>query len=113
MHINLIILEWIQKIHPTDYSIVPAALGRSITVGNQFAKIQLCWSTDQKLFFKAMGSPFLLAMMKWLYSTLQKTQLPPDNVTITSLVQQFQLPDNRRSDALLILKLLQRFKASR
>lgn len=61
-----------------------------------------------KYYCKAIGSPYLLAMAKWLTKLLQENKLVIyKTINIAELQCKFSLPRNKRQDALLILQLIE------
>lgn len=61
--------------------------------------------------FKAIGSPYLLGMTKWIVMQLQNGQLAfLTTLDITKLQYTFDLPAHKRQDALIILQLIEQVK---
>ncbi|WP_119328025.1 hypothetical protein [Cysteiniphilum halobium] len=71
------------------------------------------YSDQVDYYFKAIGSPYLLAMTKWLVIQLQDQQMREfANITIGQLQQAFDLPAHKRQDALVILQLIEQLHPS-
>ncbi|WP_440617447.1 hypothetical protein [Cysteiniphilum sp. 6C5] len=66
------------------------------------------YSDQANYYFKAIGSPYLLAMTKWLVMQLQdEKKITLADIDIAQLQQMFDLPTHKRQDALVILQLIE------
>ncbi len=74
------------------------------------------YSDQTNYYFKAIGSPYLLAITKWLVMQLQdndKAALTAfADIDIAKLQQMFDLPMHKRQDALVILQLIEQLYPS-
>ena len=69
------------------------------------------YSDQGNYYFKVIGSPYLLAMVKWLSIQLQaKQKASLETLDIANLQQMFDLPTHKRQDALLILQLIEQLQ---
>ena len=71
----------------------------------------LIYRDHARYYFKAIGSPYLLAMSKWLMTQLQAKEMQTlADIDIAKLQQTFDLPTHKRQDALVILQLIEQLQ---
>ena len=106
---NQYVLSLLKEINRLDcnHSVSDAQI--TIQVGEAQQQV-IIYYWEKRYYFKAIGSPYLLAMAKWLKEKLQQNQsLELENYTIIDLVSQFSLPQHKRKDGLLILQLIEQW----
>lgn len=105
--LNKIVLSLIKNItlHECQYSNKHARL---IGHAGDYRQQALMYKDERGYHFKVIGSPYLLAMTKWLSMELENNKLIHlADSNIRKLQENFNLPDNKRQDALIILQLIE------
>ncbi|WP_116963404.1 hypothetical protein [Fastidiosibacter lacustris] len=100
------VLSLLDNINSTDFLPSKTVL-KQVKIGEGMQQIIIACD-DNRYYFAAIGSPYLLAMGKWLKDNLQQgTWMKIKDYQITDLVEYFSLPEHKRQDALLILNLIE------
>lgn len=111
---NDMIVKWLAKITDEDY--LPDDISESdkvcIAAGSDMNQVVITMARKH-VYFSVVGSPYLMAMTKWLQQQLIKEDIVTlKQQTISTLVDQFHLPSYKRQDALLILSLIEQINAT-
>ena len=111
---NDIILRWLSAITPQDYLSGKVAQGGQICIAAGAEMNQIIITIIKKqVYFSVVGSPYLMAMTKWLQQMLIKDDITGlKQQTVLTLARQFDLPAYKRQDALLILSLIEQINAA-
>ena len=103
---NQRVLKWLLKIDKNDY-LSDKSLSPKVIMGEGNQQVVFAISED-KCYFSVIGSPYLMAMSKWLQAVINKGQYTSiKDYSIIQLVELFDLPEHKRQDALLILQLIE------
>ncbi|GGF96893.1 hypothetical protein GCM10010995_12720 [Cysteiniphilum litorale] len=104
------ILDLLQAITLKDCQYNPSCV-QTIAHAGELGQQVFIYSDQTNYYFQAIGSPYLLAMTKWLVMQLQdkdKAALATfADIDIAKLQQMFDLPTHKRQDALVILQLIE------
>lgn len=101
------VLSLLKKITLKDCQYDHASV-QTIAHAGESAQQVFVYSDQDNYYFKAIGSPYLLAMTKWLLMQLQeKDKMVFADIDIAQLQQMFDLPMHKRQDALVILQLIE------
>ena len=106
---NQQVLQWLLKINEDDC----LELDQSsvvITAGSDYQQV-VFGEIDKKYYFCVIGSPYLMAMTKWLQEQLNTSPaMSLEHYDVTQLVDLFELPQHKRKDALLIVQLIEQLQ---
>lgn len=84
---------------------------QTIARAGELGQQVLIYSDHAHYYFKAIGSPYLLAMTKWLVMQLHDKEMQKlADIDIAKLQQDFDLPTHKRQDALVILQLIEQLQ---
>ncbi len=102
------ILDLLQAITLKDCQYNPSCV-QTIAHAGELGQQVFIYSDQANYYFKAIGSPYLLAMTKWLVMQLQDNDKAAlaTFADIAKLQQMFDLPAHKRQDALVILQLIE------
>lgn len=100
------LIEWLEKITSEDY-LPERALSQSIVIDDGTAEVAIDPRT-RPVRFAVFGSPYLIAMMKWLQHMLTCDRISLIKYDMKALVAEFDLPEQKRRDAFLILRLIEK-----
>ncbi|WP_395947183.1 hypothetical protein [Caedibacter taeniospiralis] len=109
---NQYVLSLLKEMNFKECQHVAIEAERLVSVGERGRQV-IVYRSQTAYYFKAIGSPYLLAMAKWLTQSLEQKRMSAlAQLTITELVVQFSLPAHKRQDALLILQLIEKLHDS-
>ncbi|QIW09875.1 hypothetical protein [Francisella sp. LA112445] len=101
---NNLVKDLLSKIMIKDGDIYPDQ--QKYQVKDSFLTVEL-YISDDKISYRVLGDAYIMAMVKFLQIKLQDKQ-ELKNITLESLVADFDLPEVKYRNALQIVELIER-----
>ncbi|MFZ9035318.1 MAG: hypothetical protein ACO2ZM_04285 [Francisellaceae bacterium] len=103
-----VILNWIRQLNDEDGHFPSTAT--KIEVNGAMSKIEF-YVARQHAWFKVFGSPYLLAMVKWLQQGVDQGRMSQFYCyDINRLIHEFELPRTKRYEAMMIIELIEKLE---
>jgi len=103
---NQTVLYWMKKITKCD--IIPVSARPTFKVEDGLNSIEFLLN-DKSIAFKVYGNAYLIAMVKWLQNFLKKKR-NIEEIEISRIKKEFELPENKIMDAILLIRLVEIIK---